>query len=110
MGLWDHIGPMAKTPAPTAIEQGSGLFSVVWDDGTRSEISFRELRLSCPCAECVEEWSGRRTLDPASVPEDVHPAAAEPVGSYALGIVWSDGHSSGIYSWPTLRALGRPAT
>ena len=108
MALWDHIKPAARPPAPASVEQGAGRLAVAWDDGVRTEISFRELRLGCPCAGCVEEWSGRRTLDPASVPENVHPTSVEPVGSYALSIVWSDGHATGIYSWTTLRALGRP--
>ncbi len=109
MGLWDHMKPAARTPAPSAVEQFPGKLAIAWDDGVRTEIAFRDLRLGCPCAGCVEEWSGRRTLDPASVPDDVHPTSVEPVGNYALSIVWSDGHSTGIYAWATLRALAQPS-
>jgi DUF971 family protein len=44
-------------------------------------------------------------LDVASVPEDVHPLKIQPVGRYAIQIDWSDGHSTGIYSFRQLRAL-----
>ncbi len=76
-----------------------------WSDGWESAIPVRLLRLGCPCAECVDEISGKRTLDPARVPEDVKPVTIQPVGAYALKFVWSDGHDSGIYSFDTLREL-----
>lgn len=110
MGLWDHIKPVAKEPSPTSVERVEGKLVIGWDDQVRTENAFRELRLQCPCAGCVEEWSGRRTVDPATIPEDVHPLAIEPVGNYALSINWSDGHTTGIYSWGTLRTLGHPIT
>ena len=109
MGLWDHMRPAPRAPEPASIEQANGRLVVGWDDGVKTQIPYRELRLACPCAGCVEEWSGRRTVDPATVPENVHPTAIEPVGNYALSITWSDGHTTGIYSWTTLRGLGGPA-
>ncbi len=102
--------PAVRAAEPAALEQAEGRLIVAWDDGVRTEIPYRELRLACPCAGCVEEWSGRRTVDPATIPEGVHPVAVEPVGNYAVSITWSDGHSTGIYSWATLRSVGRPAT
>ncbi len=78
---------------------------ISWSDGWESSIPVRLLRLGCPCAECVDEISGKRTLDPARVPEDVKPVVVQPVGAYALKFVWSDGHDSGIYSFDTLREL-----
>ncbi|HUB05553.1 MAG TPA: DUF971 domain-containing protein [Myxococcales bacterium] len=98
--------PAARTAQPTFFEQAEGKLVIGWDDQVRTEIPYRELRLACPCAGCVEEWSGKRTVDPANVPEGVHPLTLEPVGNYAVSITWSDGHSTGIYSWTTLRALG----
>ena len=64
----------------------------------------RRLRLSCPCAECVEEMSGRPILDAGAVPEDVRALALRLVGAYALHVSWSDGHTSGIYPWDRLLA------
>ena len=65
----------------------------------------RRLRLACACARCVDEWTGERRLDAASVPDDVRPIKIQPVGRYAIQIDWSDGHSTGIYSFRQLRAL-----
>ena len=65
----------------------------------------RFLRLQCPCAHCVDEMTGRRVLQESSIPQDVHPVAVVPVGRYAIQLRWSDGHSTGIYTWEKLFKL-----
>jgi ATP-binding protein involved in chromosome partitioning len=98
----------APTPAttPTQIRQlGPRTLGITWADGVESRLDVRMLRLACACARCVDEWTGREMLDPASVPEDVHPVRIEGVGRYAIQIAWSDGHDSGIYPFRRLRAL-----
>ena len=77
-----------------------------WKDGVSSEFTPRFLRLSCPCARCVDEMTGIRTLSPASIPEDVYPLAIRAVGRYAIRVTWSDGHDTGIYPYELLRRLG----
>jgi ATP-binding protein involved in chromosome partitioning len=54
----------------------------------------------------VEEMSGRPLLDPKTVRPDVAPRTITSVGNYAITINWNDGHSTGIYSFEYLRALG----
>ena len=76
-----------------------------WSNGYEAAIPARLLRLGCPCALCVDEISGKRTLDPKRVPEDIEPVLIEPVGAYAIKITFSDGHDSGIYSFDTLMEL-----
>jgi len=49
--------------------------------------------------------SGQRILDPASVALDIQPTRIWSVGNYAIGVAFSDGHSSGIYTFPALRAM-----
>ena len=78
---------------------------VVWNDRKRSEYKVRDLRLNCPCAVCVNEWTGKRMLHPADVPENVRPLRIFSVGRYAMGVEWSDGHSTGIYGYDYLRRL-----
>ena len=86
--------------------QDEGLL-IVWDDGGHEGFfPARALRLSCPCAECVEEMSGRPLLDPDRVPLDVRPVTVELVGAYGLQVRWSDGHGTGIYTFERLLAVG----
>ncbi len=106
MSLWDHMKPAARLPAPVSFERLAGSLRIQWDDLVQSEISSRELRLGCPCAACVEEWSGRRMVDASKIAEDIGVVSIEPVGNYAITVAFSDGHSTGIYSWKTLRSLG----
>lgn len=78
---------------------------VTWKDQHRSLFHCRELRFLCPCAYCVDEWSGKRTVDPDHLPEQIKVFKTEPVGRYGLKFYWSDGHSTGIYSFDYLRSL-----
>lgn len=91
---------------PTAIgQEGPRTLAVTWADGHQSRYDVRALRLACGCAECIDEWTGAERLDEDAVPADVHPLRVAPVGRYAVQIVWSDGHESGIYPFRRLRAL-----
>jgi ATP-binding protein involved in chromosome partitioning len=92
---------------PRQIRQtGPRSLNIVWADGHESRYHVRDLRLACACAQCVNEWTGERLLDPSTVPADVHPFKIEGVGRYAIQIEWSDGHSWGIYTFERLRAMG----
>jgi ATP-binding protein involved in chromosome partitioning len=98
----------AAAYTPTEIAQrGSRALAIRWSDGAETVLDVRELRLACGCAECIDEWSFASRLDPASVPEDVHPVRVHTVGRYAIQIEWSDGHGSGIYPFARLREMGR---
>ncbi len=87
---------------PTA--DGSRL-RILWEDGHESEFLPRRLRLMCPCAGCVDEMTGVRTLTPEMVSENVYPTAIHYIGRYALQFMWSDGHSTGLYPFEYLRRL-----
>jgi len=92
---------------PTDIRQeGADVLRISWNDGAESRIPVFDLRANCPCANCVDELTGERILDPKRVDPDVKPKSLESVGNYALKIVWSDGHDTGIYTWERLRRLG----
>lgn len=86
-------------------EDGARL-RIIWRDGHLSEYEPRTLRLECRCAGCINEFTGKPILDPAAVPEDVHPLAIRYVGRYALAFDWSDRHTTGIYPFELLRTLG----
>jgi ATP-binding protein involved in chromosome partitioning len=100
------MGDETSATTPREIRQsGPRELSITWSDGQQSHFAVRELRLACGCATCIDEWSGAPRLDPASVPEDVHPLQIRSVGRYAIQIDWSDGHSTGIYPFRRLRSL-----
>jgi DUF971 family protein len=83
---------------------GAHSVRVVWSDGHCSEYPNRYLRDHCPCAECRE--LDRKTLPLASDQAvEVYAIQIGVVGRYAVNMQWSDGHDSGIYSYPTLRGL-----
>jgi ATP-binding protein involved in chromosome partitioning len=77
---------------------------IAWADGHRLVYTNKHLREACPCALCVDELTGKRTLDPRTVRPDIRAAEIALVGRYAVRIRWSDGHSTGIYPFDRLRA------
>ncbi len=105
MGLLDRISFQKREPdPPEAIDVvADGALRILWRGGPEVTIPAVRLRDLCPCAECVEEGTGRKLLDPSSIPTDIRPVEIAAVGNYAVQIQWSDGHSTGIYSWRTLR-------
>jgi ATP-binding protein involved in chromosome partitioning len=91
---------------PTGIRQrGPRELGISWSDGAKSRYEVRQLRLACSCAHCVDEWTGEGRLDSSTIPDGVHPLSIQGVGRYAIKIDWSDGHSTGIYSFRQLREL-----
>jgi DUF971 family protein len=105
MGLLDRIQlkPRSSDP-PEAIDVNEKHeVQIAWPGGSVVTIPAVRLRDCCPCAACIEEGTGKKILDPTSIPADVHPVEIKPVGNYAVQIQWSDGHSTGIYTWETLR-------
>lgn len=97
--------PMNKTSAPRELKKSETEFRIVWQDGHESAYPFRSLRQACPCAGCKDEFTGRPLLDPESVPAGLTAPKAELVGNYAVAFQFSDGHSTGIYSFEALRGL-----
>ncbi len=105
MGLLDRMSFTKKEPdPPDAIDvTEAGEIRIAWPGGPEVAIPAVRLRDLCPCAGCVEEGTGRKLLDPTTIPADLRPVKIEPVGNYAVQITWTDGHSTGIYSWRSLR-------
>ncbi len=106
---WVESGARPSGSRTTAIgfrRRDARTLSVLWEDGHKNDFDVRDLRLACRCAMCVEEMSRRALLDPKSIRPDVAPRSIASVGNYAITIHWNDGHSTGIYSFEHLRALG----
>ena len=96
----------ATTPTGVDLKDSKALFCVSWQDGSASQIPYRDLRLACRCALCIEEMTGQPLLDPKTVPQDVGIKECKGVGNYGVQITWTDDHSTGIYTWDRLRKIG----
>jgi DUF971 family protein len=96
-----------NTPPPTEIKlrQKSRLMELVFSDGSRFELSYELLRVYSPSAEVRGHGPGQEMLQVGK--RDVDISSLEPSGSYAVQPTFSDGHSTGIYSWDYLYWLGK---
>lgn len=91
---------------PTQIEPLSPIeMFMTWNNGEKFSVPYVEIRFYCPCAGCVDEHTGKRTIQKTSIAPDIRPAAVELVGRYAVQISWSDGHNTGIYHFDRLFEL-----
>jgi DUF971 family protein len=78
---------------------------IYWNDGHVSSYPSWYLRENCPCAECVDEFTGVRKLARGSIPATLERTNVELVGNYALHFEWSDNHGTGLYTFELLRTL-----
>lgn len=92
----------------TGLRRSDGGIRLSWADGQDSELTVRALRIACPCAFCVDEITGKRRLDPDTIPPAIELADMQPVGRYAYRLLFGDGHDSGIYTLELLRRLTAP--
>lgn len=101
-----RVEPEAARPEPLEIGRANAWdVRIKWKDGHESVYPARFLRMQCPCAACVGETTGQPLVRGQDVPSDVHPLKIEPVGRYAVQVLWSDGHRSGIYPFDRLRKI-----
>jgi DUF971 family protein len=99
---------MSDPPTNIRALQAEQILEVTWPEGPVDRFPYHSLRAECPCAACRNEWTGERVLDPKSIRPDLKLVSMEHVGTYAIQLGWNDGHSSGLFTWETLRAFGRP--
>jgi DUF971 family protein len=106
---WITMTDARNTPAPTPTEiklrRQSRLLEVSFDDGQRFELPLEFLRVHSPSAEVKGHGPGQETLVLGK--QNVGLKDIEPVGQYAVRLVFDDGHDSGLYSWKYLHELGR---
>lgn len=104
---------VSTDPEHIAISKSKGI-KIDWKDGHHSEYGLQYLRDKCPCATCTgAHGTPPRQPAPQGNPENpfqlyqprLKMLGVEPVGNYAIRIDWSDGHSTGIYSYEHLRHI-----
>lgn len=87
------------------IEENDAEITIQWSDGAESKYTAPDLRRACPCAGCIDEWTGAKILQADQVPDDINFGHISIVGRYALNFHFSDGHETGIFSFAYLRKL-----
>jgi DUF971 family protein len=96
---------MADTPpVEIRLRRTSRLLQVRFADAGDYALPFEFLRVNSPSAEVQGHGPGQRVL--VTGKENVQITAVEPVGHYAVRLVFDDGHDSGLYTWKYLRELG----
>ena len=94
----------APTPQDLTVHSASKVLEVSFSDGAHFRIPFELMRVYSPSAEVQGHGPGQEVLQTGK--RDVGLASLEPVGNYAVQPTFSDGHSSGIFSWDYLYFLG----
>ncbi|HUX73479.1 MAG TPA: DUF971 domain-containing protein [Steroidobacteraceae bacterium] len=97
--------PPAAQPVEIKIRTQSRVLEVRFDDSARFELPFEYLRVFSPSAEVKGHGGGEGLL--VTGKEAVGIRGAEPIGHYAVRLLFDDGHDTGLYTWRFLRELGR---
>ena len=93
-----------SAPTEIRLRKTSRVLDLTFQDGERFELGFEYLRVYSPSAEVRGHGPGQERLQTGK--ENVALTGIEPVGHYAVRLVFDDGHDSGLYSWTYLRELG----
>ena len=95
---------MSATPVEIKLRKTSRLLAVRFDDGRSFDLPFEYLRVYSPSAEVTGHSAGQGVLQTGK--ENVQIAKIEPIGHYAVRLVFDDGHDTGLYTWKYLYELG----
>ncbi|HSD69176.1 MAG TPA: DUF971 domain-containing protein [Woeseiaceae bacterium] len=95
---------MDIAPGEIRLRRKSRLLSISFDDGSSFDLPFEYLRVYSPSAEVKGHGPGQEVLQVDK--QDIEIIAIEPVGHYAVRLVFNDGHNTGLYTWKYLYELG----
>lgn len=92
---------------PTQIKvAGQSKIMFKWDDSSETFVSLERLRKYCPCATCsAEREKHSKSYIPLFHLTQTKVREINIIGNYAVGIIWEDGHNTGIYEFPFLKSL-----
>ena len=99
------LNQTTPTPIDIRLHQASKLLEIKFDNNTECMLSCEFLRVHSPSAEVRGHGVGQETLQLGK--ENVNINAIEPIGNYAVKLVFDDGHDTGLYSWDYLYYLGQ---
>lgn len=98
------LSPSTPLPTEIALDQSARELRLVYPDGENFTLPCEYLRVFSPSAQVRGHGPGQEVLQTGK--RQVNIVAIEPVGHYAVRLVFSDGHDSGLYSWDYLYELG----
>jgi DUF971 family protein len=98
------VEPANARPTEIKLHQKSAVLEIVFDDGNTFKLPCEYLRVYTPSAEALGHAPGQEVLQVGK--EQVTINEIKPVGNYAIAPTFSDGHSTGIYTWDMLHKLG----
>ena len=98
------LNPNSPIPTEIKLHQQSKVMEVAFNDDSRFNLAYEYFRVFSPSAEVRGPGPGQEVLQVGK--KNIEIKAIEPVGQYAVVLVFSDGHDSGIYSWDYLYDLG----
>jgi DUF971 family protein len=99
------LTPNSPRPTDIRLHQTSRMLEISFDDGKNARLSCEFLRVHSPSAEVRGHGVGQEILQTGK--EDINISAIEPVGNYAVRLVFTDGHNTGLYSWDYLYELAQ---
>lgn len=97
------LSPTSPRPIDIRLHQFSRLLEIKFDNNTECQLSCEFLRVYSPSAEVRGHGHGQEVLQVGK--ESVNIIGIEPVGNYAIKLIFSDGHDTGLYSWDYLYDL-----
>jgi DUF971 family protein len=92
-------------PTDIAVTDKGRILEIAFDDGQSIRLTAERLRVESPSAEVQGHSPSQKTI--VTGKENVVIADVEPVGNYAIRIIFDDGHNTGLYAWDYLRKLAR---
>jgi DUF971 family protein len=102
--MTDQPPPDGAAPITIDVERERGV-TITWADEHVSRFGLEDLRSNCPCAQCRGlRQEGQAAWPLPGAPDTLRIESAAQVGNWGLNLHWNDGHTTGIYTWQTLRA------
>ena len=96
---------MPNVPIDIKLIRDENILEITWQSELPKRYNIRQVRCACPCANCVDEMTGVRTLAIDTIPVDISITDMELIGKYAIKFTFSDGHDTGIFPWDQLDNL-----
>ena len=97
-----------KTFVKDIKQKDNHTFTVVWNDGRINDYRLSELQKNCSCAKCRDEATGLQLVDANTIDKNVRAKSIVNVGRYAIRIQFTNGCSTGIYDFDSLRRMTKP--